>query len=438
MHRILLIVGCTLTASVAWSQDVVIRLTLDEVLARGLANSPRIVESQARQAGADAVEAARAAEWLPIVALLGGYSRTNHVEEFGIALPGQPLKVIYPDEPDNFRARVDLQWPIYTGGRTGALQRAARAERAAVAADGAAVRSDLRLEITRAFWALVTARETERVVSRAIDNMDAHIRDLSSLLDQGFIPPNELLSAQAQRSRRRLLAIEARNARLVAEADLRRLIGLEGQGPIDPDAALDPVPLAQETGDALVVRARVSRPERRALDDRVTAASARAEAAAAAGLPQVGVTAGYDYARPNPRIFPRVGDWRDSWDVSVNVSWTLWDGGRRRADEAATAAGAAAAGARVAEFDRQTAFEVQQRWLELDSSHAAISTAADGLRSATEAYRVLGERFRAGVATSTEVLDGELALLQAELDRTRALASAKLAQARLDRAVGRP
>ncbi len=438
MHRILLIVGCTLTASVAWSQDVVIRLTLDEVLARGLANSPRIVESQARQAGSDAVEAARAAEWLPIVALLGGYARTNHVEEFGIALPGQPLKVIYPDEPDNFRARVDLQWPIYTGGRTGALQRAARAERAAVGADGAAVRSDLRLEITRAFWALVTARETERVVSRAIDNMDAHIRDLSSLLDQGFIPPNELLSAQAQRSRRRLLAIEARNARLVAEADLRRLIGLEGQGPIDPDAALDPVPLAQETGDALVVRARVSRPERRALDDRVTAASARAEAAAAAGLPQVGVTAGYDYARPNPRIFPRVGDWRDSWDVSVNVSWTLWDGGRRRADEAATAAGAAAAGARVAEFDRQIAFEVQQRWLELDSSHAAISTAADGLRSATEAYRVLGERFRAGVATSTEVLDGELALLQAELDRTRALASAKLAQARLDRAVGRP
>ena len=38
---------------------------------------------------------------------------------------------------------------------------------------------------------------------------------------------------------------------------------------------------------------------------------------------------GYDYARPNPRIFPRAERWEDSWDASVNLSWTLWDGGRR-------------------------------------------------------------------------------------------------------------
>jgi outer membrane protein TolC len=41
------------------------------------------------------------------------------------------------------------------------------------------------------------------------------------------------------------------------------------------------------------------------------------------------------------------------------------------------------------------------------------------------------------VATSTDVLDAQVALLQAELDRTRALANARLAAARLDRALGR-
>jgi outer membrane protein TolC len=35
------------------------------------------------------------------------------------------------------------------------------------------------------------------------------------------------------------------------------------------------------------------------------------------------------------------------------------------------------------------------------------------------------------------VLDAQQALLQAELDRTRALAEVRLAEARLDRAVGR-
>jgi outer membrane protein TolC len=47
------------------------------------------------------------------------------------------------------------------------------------------------------------------------------------------------------------------------------------------------------------------------------------------------------------------------------------------------------------------------------------------------------ERFAAGVATATDLLDAQVALLQAELDRTRALAGARLANARLDRALGR-
>ena len=38
------------------------------------------------------------------------------------------MRVIYPDIPDNFRTRLDFQWPIYTAGRLDALARAAQAE----------------------------------------------------------------------------------------------------------------------------------------------------------------------------------------------------------------------------------------------------------------------------------------------------------------------
>jgi outer membrane protein TolC len=120
----------------------------------------------------------------------------------------------------------------------------------------------------------------------------------------------------------------------------------------------------------------------------------------------------------------------------VNVSWSLWDGGRRRAEQAEAAAGTRAVEARAGEFDRQVAFEVRQRWLEADSSRASIEAADDGVRAAVEARRVLRERYAAGVATSTEVLDAETAVLQAELDRTRAVSNARLARARLDRAIG--
>ena len=135
--------------------------------------------------------------------------------------------------------------------------------------------------------------------------------------------------------------------------------------------------------------------------------------------------------------FPRVDDWEDSWDISVNLSWSLWDGGRHRAERAQAEAGTRAVEARAGEFDRQLALEVRQRWLDMDSSQAAIDAAAEGLRAAVEARRVLRERFAVGVATSTDVLDAETAVLQAELDHTRAVSNARLAHARLDRAVGR-
>jgi len=418
-------------AGVAGAQETI---TLDQALSRAQEQSGRIAEIQARQAGAAAVESGRGAARMPVVSLLAGYTRTNHVEEFKVFAPGQPTNVIYPDIPDNIRSRIDLQWPIYTGGRAEALVRAASAESSAAGQDLESARADLRLEVTRAFWALIAAREAERVVAVSLANYDAHVRDLRARLDQGLIPPNDMTFAEAQRSHQRLLSIEATNMRMIAEADLRRLIG--GAGAVVPAATLESAAaIAPEA--AATIATPLFGAERRALDFRLGASRAREQAARATAMPQISVASGYDFARPNPRIFPRSGSWEDSWDASVNFSWTLWDGGRRRAEQAETSASTSAIQARVTEFERQVAFEIEQRRLELDSARAAIEASSDGVHSAVETRRVVVERYAAGVVTSTDVLDAELALLQAELDRTRALSAAALAQARLERARAR-
>jgi outer membrane protein len=437
MKRTLTLLFVMLAARGAAAQEAVLLITLDEAITRTVANSYRLAELQARRQGAEAAEAGRAAASLPSLALAGGYTRTNHVEEFAITQPVVGRRIIYPDVPDNYRARIDLNWPVYSGGRAEALEHAATAELHAAGEDLTAARLDLRLEAARAFWALVSATETEHVLTRSLDSIAAHLRDLRSRFEQGLIPPNDVLSAEAQESRQRVLAIEARNTRAICEADLRRLIGLETRDRIRPVATLEEPAASPGTPELLLAEARTARPERRALSNRVEASRAREDAARAAARPQVGVNAGYDYARPNPRIFPREGSWQDSWDVSVNVNWTLWDGGRRRADQAEAAAASRAIEARAADFDRQVDFEVQQRWLELDSSRAAIGAAIDGVRSATEARRVVSERFNAGVIASSEVIDADVAILQAELDLTRARANARLAEARLERAIGR-
>jgi outer membrane protein TolC len=151
----------------------------------------------------------------------------------------------------------------------------------------------------------------------------------------------------------------------------------------------------------------------------------------------VAIAGGVDYARPNPRIFPRADRWDDSWDAGINVRWSLWDGGRTAANVAQAASGVEAARQRLAEFDSVLSVEVRQRALDIESGRASITAASDAVKAAAEARRVVTERYRAGVIPQIEVLDAEFALLQAELDRTRALATLRLSEARLSRAVGR-
>ena len=428
---------CVLDSAAA--QDLTpLRLSLDDARMRAVAASHRLAEARARAAAADEAVAVRDAADRPIVAFQGSYTRTNHVMEFVVPTPGGGVpRVLYPDAPDKYATRLDLQWPIYNGGRSDALERAARAEASAAAADVSAAQADLRLEVTRAFWALITASATVDVLAQSLTRADAHVGDVRERLKAGLIPPNESASAEAQQARQRMLLIEAQNQRAIVSAELARLVGVDLLQPIAPVEPLDAAPLPALPGAGLLAEARAMRTERRSLEQRIEAAEFQRVAADAARRPTLAVTGGFDYARPNLRIFPIAERWDDSWDAGLAVRWPLWDGDRARTEAAQAGRLADAARQRLAEFDSVLALEVQQRRLELASGRTAITAADEGVRAAAEARRVVTERYRAGVATQTEVLDADVALLQAELDRTRTFAAIRLAEARLDRALGR-
>jgi len=415
-----------------------LRLTLDDAVSRGLAESHRLAELRARRDGAAAAVQGRQAAKLPLVSVVAGYTRTNHIDEYALpTVPGGSPRVLYPDVPDNYRTRLDFQWPIYTFGRFDALERAARAEADASGKDVAAARNDLKLEITRSFWAVVTAAEAVRVVEESVRRMDATLQDVRNRLKVGLVPPNDVSSVEAQRARQQMLLIQARNSQDQAAADLRRLVGVVPDTPIEVAGALEASAARLQDATPLVAEAMTSRPDRQALQARVAGASERRTAAVDSKRPILTVGAGYDYASPNPRIFPRSADWNTSWDASVNFTWTFWDFGRANADIAEATAAQLAVRERLAEFDRQLDLEVRQRRLDVESARASVVAAEEAVRAATEGRRVVGDRFAAGVATSTDVLDAQVLLLQSGLDRTLALANVRLAEARLERALGR-
>jgi outer membrane protein TolC len=317
------------------------------------------------------------------------------------------------------------------------LVRAARAEAEAATAETAVARADLRLEVSRAFWAVVTGRAAVTVLEQALTRADANVADARARLNAGLVPPNEVASAEAQAARQRMLLVEARNLQDVASADLARLVGAAPGQVVEPQAALEDAAPPVAARDVLAAEARGQRAERKIIERRIDVAGASRAVAEAGRRPLVAIAGGVDYARPNPRIFPRADKWDDSWDAGVSVSWSLWDGGRAAADVAQATFQGEAARQRLLDFDAGLSVEVTQRSLEIASGQAVVAAADEAIRAATEARRVVGERYRAGVIAQNEVLDAELALVQVQLDRTRALAGVRLAEARLDRAIGR-
>ncbi len=419
-----------LTGVAQAQESPALRLTLEEAQERAVKNSHRLAEARARESMARAGVDARAAMDRPSLSASAGYTRTNHVEEFSFPGPGGVPRVVYPDVPNNLLSRIDLQWPIYSGGRTDALERAARADADAAREEVAIARADLRLEVARVYWAVVTARAAVAVLDQAVTRAESHVGDVRQRFESGLVAPNETASAEAQLARTRMLLIEARNQRAASLAELERLVGGNSGTPFEPASSLER-DLAATPGPA------DGRADRQALVSRVSSAEQLRAAAAAIRRPTVAFVGGVDYARPNSKIFPRADRAEETWDAGVRVTWSLWDGGRAAADVAQATAASLAAQERLAEFESRRQLDVRVRELEINSGYAVVDAATAAVRAATEARRVVTERYRAGVIAQGEVLDAELALMQAELDRTRALAGVRLAEARLARVRGR-
>ena len=292
---------------------------------------------------------------------------------------------------------------------------------------------------------MITARALVDVVRQALERTSAHLADVRNQLNVGLVPPSDVLSIEAQQARQRMLSIEAENivethvsgvqaARRSGPGRARRARSLSshasGRAAIVADLS--------ERRFELSTGARANRPERKALEFRIDAAEERVAAASAGSLPALTAIGGYDMARPNPRIFPIQEKWRPSWDIGVRCAGRCsTEGACARRPPRPRRIGArrrhgCAISTRSSRSKCASARPICDR-----RAPPSIAAAEAGVRAAAEARRVLAERFSAGVATNTDVLDAQVALLQAELDLTRARANARAGRRAARRALGR-
>lgn len=415
-------------------------LTVEKAVELARENSKTLHASLMRLNYADARAAEVNASRLPSLKFGGGYTRLSDVPPFAFTLPpqlGGNTFTLVPSVLNNYSMKVTLEQPIFTGFKLDAAARSAEYAAKASEQDHARTTSDLTYHVRTAYWNLFKAMELKKVIDESVEQIKAHLHDVESLLEQGMATTNDVLKVQVQLSDARLRQIEAGNNVQLAMLSLNNTIGLPLHTIVTIESGIH-----QERRDTLtdlstlVDGAFARRPELKAMEYRVQAGEAGVTAAKSGWWPQIFLSANYNYNRPNQRIQPMQDVFKDTWDITVGVSLDLWNWGRTLHQTDQAVAQYEEVKDALAQMRDAVTLDITQSYLNVHQARERTLVAQKGVQQAEENYRVTNTRFKEGLAQNSDLLDAEVALLQAKTSYTTARVDYELAGARLQRAVG--
>ena len=424
----------------ATASGEVLRVDAEAAAARAVTVSDVTAAAAARRDGALAAVDGAAAARLPSVAASAAVTQRSAVPEFAVPLagPGQPPVVLFPNIETAYAAALQARQVLYAGGAVDAGRAAARHDLEGSEAARRQVAADLALAGRVAYWETVRAEATLAATNANEQRAQRLLIDTQALQAAGMAVKADVLAAQSRIASSHVAVIRAQTRRLDALSQLRSLLHVGAADTVElADRVIaslpgEPAPLADLLDEALT-----RRPELAAAAAQLATLDARARLATAPVRPSLALVAQWELSRPNQRYFPLADEWHDSWSVGFSAGWTLFDGGRSRADARAAQAGSRAAAAQRDELLRGVALDVELARQGLTAALGTVEASDDARAAAQERERASQERLDAGVATMVEILDAQSELAAAEQQQIDSWASAWIAAARLARATGR-
>jgi outer membrane protein len=427
-----------LSAAGALFGQTAMKLTVEQAVDIGLANSKSLHSSQMKVEGADAKASEASVARLPMIKFSGAYTRLSDVPPFAIG-PYPPILMtpvtVSPTIPDNYNMRLTVQQPIFTGFRLNSSANLASYTAEATASDLARDKSELIYSIKNAYWSYYKAVEFRKVIDEVVEQMKSHLRDVQNMFTQGVVTKNEVLKVEVQLSSAELAQIDAKNNVQMAMLSLNNTVGLPLATTIEMASSIQKSAASYDEPAHLVTQALDRRPEVRAMDLRVKAGEAGVTLARSGWWPQIAVIGNYYYSRPNQRYVPAVDAFKNTWDVSLNVSLDIWNWGTTIHQSTQAQAQLAQARDALSQLKDGISLEVTQSYLTFRESEERIAVAEKGVGQAEENARITDEKFKSGLVLNSDVLDAEVALLQAKWNYIGALVDHELAAARLQKAI---
>jgi outer membrane protein len=316
---------------------------------------------------------------------------------------------------------ANITYPVYAGGRIKYGIEAAKYLQQATQLDAEHERQQVQLNATNAFINLYKSKAVVELVKENLASSQQRVKDLTNMEKNGLLARNDLMKAELQQSNIELSLLDAENNWKLSNVSMDLLLGLPVTSIIETDANFNATatltPVENFEQDAIQNRKDIA-----ALALRTKAAGVAVKSVNAEKYPSVALTGGYIAAN-----IPGFVTITNAVNIGIGIQYnlgSLWknkakvEQARSREKQLEISEGMLTDAVRL---------QVHQSYEQYLLSQKKIEVYQKAIDQATENFRIINNKYKNSLATTTEVLDADVALLQARLNYANAKADAVLA-----------
>ena len=410
-------------------------LSLDEAVAISLEQQPLILQQLANYAAARYRVNQALSPLLP--QLTGNVFATRSKSIIGNSTSqtlGSPIiinnraAVTNRDFGENFAAQVTMSQLLFDFGKSIAATDAAK-KNAQSALEGIELQRQLITQAVKEAYTNVNfAQRLILVQKQAVERAELNYKSAKGFFEVGTRPKSDVARAAVDVANAKVDLIRAVNAERTAIVALNTAMGFQADRPLKVQDNLVYTPTPIDSFPKLMDEALRQRPEYRQARLAVESSEASERQTFRNFFPDITGTGTYGGART---------DLNEQWSATLNLTWSIFDGGNRIAKYQEAKANTESSRASVKATELNISKDVESAQIAVQEASERIQAAQTAVESAQENFRLAQGRFDAGVGTILDLTDAQLALTQALNSEAQALADYRIALARLDRAVGR-
>jgi outer membrane protein len=312
--------------------------------------------------------------------------------------------------------------PLCAGGRIRFGIESSRLLAEAVRLDADSEKDEVIENTIEAYLNLYKAKTAVDLVNENLAQAQQRVKELSDLEKNGLLPRNDFLKAELQASNTELSLLDVQNNWQLANVNMNLLLGLSEETILIPDSSLLQQTFSIKTLDEYVQSAIANRKDIAALHVRKQAAQSGVKAVRGEYYPSIQLTGGYIAAN-----IPNVLTITNATNIGLGVAYNIGSLWKTKAKVQGAEARAKQLSASEELLNDNIRLQVNRAYFNWLSIQKKIEVYAKAIEQANENYRIVKNKYNNSLATTTDVLEADVAQLQARLNYTSAKADAIVA-----------